>query len=272
MKQTSPTLTLEDHNALKHLKSQLEDLCSDIAAKFNLYDKRGKPRNAFILDTLMRYSCLGCIVKVFTKPPKWKDIDAIYTENHKLAVNLLTERLQHQLNKEGFNALVQDEVEDNYGRVDILIRPINSGVLLRFRESEIIIEVKTGKGLSYAQIFRYLIDKPNATMIVWRIKMRQIFTIDQKRTGQLLQAYMETIIRRATRLLSDNEITPCNHNPADDKQFTIKNPQELIDEFISALIETLPRIVEEVMQVLKSTSPLPRLTSPQKGFEKRRRR
>jgi len=241
-----------DYDTLDYLRSQIDDLCSDVVTKFNLYDSTGRPRNAFVLNALTKHSCIGCIINVFTQPYKWIDVDAIYKENHRLAVNLLTEQLQHRLGEEGFNSIVQGEVEGDYGRVDVLIRPISCGVLLRYRGSEIIIEVKTGKGLSYDQIFKYLIDWPNATVIVWRVMMRQILTIDQKTINQFLLTYLETIIQRGSRLLNGDKITPCNHNYINEKPYVIKNPQELINDFLLVLTETLPNIIDTILQKLKT--------------------
>jgi len=236
-----------------YLRSRINDLCSDIAAKFSVYDLGGRPRKAFIIDTLMKYSCIECITKIFTQQYKHKgDIDAIYKENHRLAVNLLTEHLQHCLSEEGFKISVQDEVEGDYGRVDVLLRPTNSGVFLKYKGIEIIVEIKTGKGLSYDQIFRYLIDRPNATIIVWRVMMRQIVTIDQKRTNQLLPAYLETIIRRGTRLLDGDKVTQCGHNHTNEKPYVIENPEELLNNFASALSETMPKVIDTILQMLKT--------------------
>jgi len=237
-------------------KSQLDKLCSDIADAFNLYDSRSRPRKAFILNTLMKYSCVGCIARVFKQPYQWNEVDAIYRENHRLAVNLLSEYLQNRLNAKGFKVLVQDEVEGDYGRVDVLITPISCGMLVKFRGTEIIIEVKTGKSLSYDQIFKYLLERPDATMIVWRIKMRQIFKIDQERMCQILPVYVKAIINRGSRLLSEEKRVLCSHNPVKVDPYIITTPQEVIGDFLSALTETLPDVIEAVLEVLKSLTPI----------------
>jgi len=244
-------LSPEDSDPLDFLRSQIDDLCLKIVTKFNLYDSTGRPRNAFVLNALTKYSCIGCLVNTFTQPYKWVDVDAIYKENHRLAVNLLTEQLQYRLGKEGFNSVVQDEVEGDYGRVDVLIRQISCGVLLTYNGAQFIVEVKTGKGLSYDQIFRYLIDWPNATLIVWRVIMRQIITLDQKAVSPFLLTYLETILQRGTRLLNGDKITPCNHNYTNEKPYVIRDPQGLINEFLLVLTETLPNIIDTIVQQLK---------------------
>ncbi len=233
-------------------RSQLDKLCSDIADAFDLYDSKNRPRKAFILNTLMKYSCLGCIAKVFKQPYQWNDVNAIYRENHRLAVNILSEHLQNHLNAKGFNVLVQDEVEGDYGRVDVLITPISCGMLVKFRGTEIIIEVKTGKSLSYDQVFKYLLERPDATILVWRVIMNQIFTIEREKISYLLQAYTEMLTRRGNKLLN-NRSSVCKHNPLDERTSIIMNPQEAIDEFLSSLLETLPKIIETVLKLLENS-------------------
>lgn len=192
------------------------------------------------------------MTSLFTQPYRWAEVDAIYKENHRLAVNLLTEQLRYRLNKEGLNTIVEDEVEGHYGRVDVLIKQISSGVLLTYNGFQFIVEVKTGKGLSYDQILRYLVDWPNATLIVWRVTMRQIITLEQKAVSSFLQTYLETILQRGTRLLNGDKITPCNHNFTNEKPYVIKDPQGLINEFLLVLNETLPNVIEAIIQKLKA--------------------
>jgi len=241
----------QGRNLFDHYKLQIDKACSDLACKFDLYDSWGRPRNAFIIKTLMKYTCAGCIAKVFKQSCLRMDVDAIYKENHRLAVNILTERLQHHLRLNGFNIMVKDEVKGEYGRIDVLVRPISCGVLVKSRGTEIIMEVKTGKSLSYGQIFRYLLERPNAILIVWRVKMRQIITINRGIKMHLIPALAEMLIYRSARLLGEGKPS-CRHNPLDEKIYIVRNPQETISDFLSALLETLPKITEMVLEHLES--------------------
>ena len=94
-----------------------------VYTKFKLVDWYGKPRKAFILNTLMNTSCICCVSKIFSNKRKNGGVDSIYSENHKLAVDLLIDNLQHQLKVEGFKLQSNDEVDNEYGRADILLEP-----------------------------------------------------------------------------------------------------------------------------------------------------
>ena len=88
-----------DDDLFEYLRYSLDEVCSQIAEKYGLYDFRGQPRKAFVLDTLMKYSCCGCIMKVLTNQRENSRADMLFAENHKLAVNLLVEELRRNLNK-----------------------------------------------------------------------------------------------------------------------------------------------------------------------------
>lgn len=201
----------------------------------------------------MEYSCVGCILRSFTQQhEKREDVDAIYRENHRLAVNLLSEHLQYRLSEEGFNILVQNEVEGNYGRIDVLVQQTGFGVLLKSRTKEVVIEVKTGRSLSYSQLFRYIVDRPDATVIIWRILMNQVLVIPKRTTIQLLLSFLEIAIRRATLLLSEGEKKSCSHNNTGEKTFVIKNPERVIGDFASGLTKTVSRVADTVVNLLVS--------------------
>ena len=53
----------DDYLELEH---EIEEYCVDIAKKFKLVDWYGRPRKAFILNTLMNNSCICCISKIFS--------------------------------------------------------------------------------------------------------------------------------------------------------------------------------------------------------------
>lgn len=248
MKQTSPTLVLEDHNSLKRLRSQIEDLCSDLAAKFNLYDKRGKPRNAFILDTLMRYSCYGCIVKVLTQQRRDDRADKLFLENHRLAIGLLMESLRRRL-RDGFK--IEEEVKGEYGRPDIVVKSTSMGVILEIANRlEVVVEVKTGEIFTYSQVFRYLIERPNAILILWRVTKRQIIRFDGEKIRKLLLLAMEAALNRGMSILN-GEYDECDHTPVKTTPYVIEDSQAIVDDFLTALVDTLPAITKAVLDVVR---------------------
>jgi hypothetical protein len=242
-----------DSNTFDYLKDHLALLCGKIAEKYRLCDKFGKPRKAFILKSIMENSCVGCIEKTLTAH-NYANVDAIYLENHKLAVNLLIDYLEQFLKKEGFMVAIEDEFETDYGRFDILISFIASGLLIKCNESQIIVEVKTGKSISYEQIFRYLIEKPDAPLIIWRVTMHQVIVINKDNIGKILLPYLDSIIHRAEKVLSNGKRRPCAHQSPFGKAFIIPNPQELLQDFASSLNESIPSVAETVLRVLRTFS------------------
>lgn len=234
-----------------YLRSSLDDVCSDLAGKFDLYNSRGEPRKAFILDTLLKYSCCGCIVKVLTRQRRSDRADMLFIQNHKLAVNLLVERLRRRLKLNGFKPEVEGEAGGVYGRPDVIVKPTIMGVVVEVAKTlEIIIEVKTGTGFTYAQLFRYLIGRPNAVLLVWRVTRRQVLVIDGKERCRLLILLIEAALDRGTAILND-EYEECSHNPVRDASYTIEDAQGIVDEFLTALVETIPNVVESVVDIIQ---------------------
>ena len=238
-----------EQNFFEYLRQTLDDVCVKLAEKFNLFTAQGKPRKAFILDTLIKYSCHGCIVKVFTQQRKDDRADRLFLENHRLAVGLLVESLRRHL-REDFK--VEEEVKGEYGRPDIIVKPTRTGVILKIANMlEIIIEVKTGEGFTYSQLFRYLVEKPDAILFVWRVAKHQIIRIDGKRCRNLLLLVMEAALERGLTILED-EYGECDHTPVRNSPYVIEDAQAMVDDFLTAMVDTLPVIVESVLNAIRS--------------------
>jgi hypothetical protein len=238
-----------DQNAqLKRLLDCLDQVCEKIAEKFNLYDMQGRARKAFVLDTLMKYNCYGCIAKVLSEP-KDSRVDAIYIENHALAVNLLVEMLRYQSNVNGLPFNVAGEFNGNFGRMDIVIIPTRNGVILEAKDREIIVEVKTGKTFSYVQLFRYLFGKPNAIIVLWRVVEGQVIVLEGKKLQKLLMLCAAAAIHRGLSILNVTNVT-CNHHLDCNKKATIDDPQKLVEDFLESLREGLSKVVETVLSLL----------------------
>lgn len=234
------------YNEFENLRQQLDELCIRLAANFNLYERSGKPRKAFIIDVLARNTCYGCIINEFNQANKHEDADAIYLENHQLAVNLLIETLREQL-EPLLSIDINSEVTGDYGRTDIEIKSCSGGVLINSRDKIIIVEVKTGAGISYHQAFRYLFEKPNSSLIIWRVAKRQIITMSGAELHWLLICWLKIILHRGMQILS--KPFSCNHT-ASKKTTIIKNPQKVVTEFLTGLEFTLPPIVDEIKRLL----------------------
>ncbi len=232
---------------LKQLLDCLDDICERIAEKFKLYDVQGRARKAFIIDTLMKYNCYGCIAKLLVSKHDGR-ADAIYIENHALAVNLLVEMLRFHFN---VNNLPLDAVGDfcgNFGRMDVVVVPTNSGVILEAKDKVIIIEVKTGKGFSYVQLLRYMFEKPNATAILWRVAERQVIVLEGKKLQRLLMLSAMAAIHRGVSILRLTDVA-CNHDPCRVKKATMED-QKHVENFLEELQESISKVVETVSRLL----------------------
>ena len=233
---------------LKCLVDELDCLIRQLADKFNLF-YNGRPRKAFILDVLLRYGCLGCIVKALTKQNTSR-IDDIYTENHRLAVNLLCEQLKAKLKAENFKVVVEEKVPGNYGKMDIVVKSTLYGLQLQLATFQIVVEVKCGKSLRYSQLFRYFLQDPSVSVIVvWRVTMHQIIVLERAKISNLLPFVVDTAIRKAQAILND-AVPPCEHSFSD-KVYTVANPQVLVDDLIEGM-SYLPEVVNKIVNLLKS--------------------
>lgn len=234
---------------LEYLKNCLNNVSEGLAVKFNLFDGAGRPRKAFIVDSLFRFSCLGCLRKVFThvRMPN-NGVDALYREMHSLAVNLLSGALMHALGNKSLGVYCEDV--NDYGRADVVVRSTGFGAVVMAEDASVVVEVKTGKGLSFAQLFRYLLQHPNAVLIVWRVGLRQVFKFKGERLQALLCMYTASAVNRALKLLN-GEFTSCEHYPNIWNAKLNGDPQKLLDSYFDGLMESLPKAVAAVVEALK---------------------
>lgn len=237
----------------KYLRSSLDHICSEIAKRFNVYLPNGEPSIAAIIDILASSPRIRHIVEKLQQQHR-TNIDAVYLENHRLAVGILIEQLQSFLAERGYNVSILTEEKSKYGTIDVLITPTRYGVNLQHHGKKIIVEVKTGKSLSYSQLFRYLFDVSNATMILWRIEKRQVAVLHRKSLQPMIQAFMEMCILRGKRVLAAKRIK--RQNSAALKNFTLSSRgfENTVNNFAEGLMETLPVVLETMLQEIKSNS------------------
>jgi hypothetical protein len=234
----------------EELRDALDSVCSEIACRFGLYDKSGRPRNAAILDIVASSPCLSCVSRRLSGTANTARVDGIYTEVHKLAVNVLIEELYNEFSNMGYSVSILSEAETKYGKVDVLIKPTNFGIALQYGTNELMIEIKTGVSVSIPQIFRYLLDKESDTIILWRIRKRQVLSFNGELLTPLLKRYMKTCILRGQRLLATPEQTSCKHSSPTDWSPTQGELQEMLEDFAVTIVETLPLVVKTVFEKL----------------------
>jgi hypothetical protein len=256
------TIKIEEANAIikssdflkncdfESLRDSLEIVCDKVAQRFKFCNRNGKPRKAFIVNVLAKSPCITCITNELSSPALTNDVDAMYKECHKLAVNVLVEELYQLLTQTGYKVVVSTEAELEYGKADILITITSYGLNLKGNDKELIVEVKTGNSLSLPQLFRYLLDRRNDNIIIWRIRKRQILVFNAQKIKPLLTEFMRMICLRANRLLSSQQIQPCHHNRHLNHQASQEELERMFEEFSEALMETLPYVMKTVLENL----------------------
>jgi len=240
-----------DDEFFEYLRSYVDELCCKVAEKYKLYDSYGRPRRAFILDTLIKYMCRGCIVKVLTQPRTTDSVDRLFLQNHKIAVNLLVEQLRNRLIAEGLKGRVEGEVSGVYGRPDVILKITSTGLIIKVGELEVIVEVKTGTSFSYAQLLRYIIERPNAILVLWRVAQNQTIVIKGTEVRGLLIMVLEAAINRG-RDIVNGEYEDCDHNPVSNKPYIVEDAQAIVDNILLPLPRTMQSVVNTVLSVIES--------------------
>ena len=248
--ETTPS---DEDTYFKYLKTSLDDICSEIARRFDFCLPNSKPRMAAIIDILASSPRIVRIVEKLQQKQR-PDIDAVFLENHRLAVGILVERLQNFLQERGYRVSVLTDAKLKHGTIDVLVAPTSYGINLRHNGRQIVVEVKTGKSLSYSQLFRYLLDESNATLVLWRIKTRQVVVLRRKSLQPVLQAFMEMCVLRGKRVLATKRVK--YPNSAVPRNFTLSSRgfEITVNNFAEGLMETLPVVLETVLLEIKSNS------------------
>lgn len=242
-------LNLSKSRNLEDLRTSLDQVCSQVAQHFSFFNSNKKPRKATIISVIAETPCIACITKRLSAQATVNRVDALYTECHKLAVNVLVEELYNLLRGMGYNVIISTETALEYGKADVAIRITNYGIDLKCETNELLVEVKTGNSFSLCQLFRYLIDKRSNTILAWRIRRRQILVFNAENIKPLLMEFMRIICLRGNRLLSSPNST-CQHTQRQEYNPTQEALQEMFQDFAKALLETLPQILEAIVEKL----------------------
>jgi len=171
-----------------------------------------------------------------------------------LAVNVLVEELCNFLRAMGYNVMISTEAELVYGKADIVITVTKYGVNLKCCGNKLMVEVKTGKSLSLSQLFRYLLQESHSTIVVWRVRRRQVLVFKAQEIKPLLMEFVKMIYLRASRLLSSPAPATCQHSQRFGYQPSQKELQEMFQDFAGALMETLPYVLETISERLGTQS------------------
>lgn len=235
---------------IESVRKDFDEACDKVALKYNLFYGNGKSRRAQIIETLTKTPCTSCLDKMLRKTST-NAIDNFYTQCHILTCNILVEELYSRLIDRGYTVSLTTENDvGGYGKIDVLLIPNHHGVDLYFDKKEVAIEVKTGQSFAFSQVLRYLLDNERRTILLWRIKNRQILYFEGPKLKPLTTQFMKMVISRAERLLSKKE-TSCAHHLAERNWSPSQERlQEALSDFSKGIMETLPSVVEAIIAIL----------------------
>jgi len=248
-------LLLSNNLDYEKIRVLFDKVCSEIAARYNLYDLNGKPRKPKIIEVIAGTTCTFCIDRRLQEN-RFDRVDDLFKQCHQFACNLLVEKLYSQLSGMGYAVLISSEKNVEYGKVDIFIVPNRHGISLHCRNKEIAVEVKTGFSLSLSQLFRYTLDNPDRAIVLWRIRNKQILVFEGTVLKPLLAQFMRMCILRARRFLTNSE-TSCGHIiPFKTWSPTQEELKAMFYEFAQAVSETLPSVTKAVSEKLDIIYPV----------------
>jgi len=92
-------------------------------------------------------------------------------------------------------------------------------------------------------------DKRSNTVVVWRVRRRQILVFNAEKIKPLLMEFMRMVCLRGNRLLSSPNLA-CQHTQRGDYEPTQEALQEMFQDFAEALLETLPHVLEAIAEKL----------------------
>ena len=235
---------------LRYFKNSLTNICLKLAQRFNLYSANGEPRKAFIIDALSESTCLACIAQKLSTSLNTRYVDDFYSECHKLAVNCLIEELCRILAEMNYKVAVLSEARLEYGKADVIFRITKHGVNLTCETKNLLVEVKTGNSLPFSQLFRYFLDGRNESIVIWRVRRRQVLVFDAQKIKPLLAEFVRMICLRAERLLSSEQVPSCQHTKNMSYQPSREELQRAFEDFSEALVETLPTVLDIILKQL----------------------
>ena len=234
---------------VERLRKELDELLDRLLERIRQCYPEAKLSKSTFLAMLAETRCPGCLLKKVVQKHKGSrdGVDPWHREKHNMAVDIGSEALYEYLENMGYDTKIATEAEGTHGRVDILIRITRYGMNVIDGGRTVIVEVKTGSSISFYQLLRYLLDHPDAILVIWRPLHEHIDSYKPEEIGPMLIEFLKMCIRRARRFLKSR--MECNHKlPA--KKFSKGVPKKDLKAFSEALSRTLPEFVNEVARVL----------------------
>jgi len=247
---SKPNDPFETCELLEDLNKKVDEVCAKIAARFNLFTVDGNARKAAIIEMLAENDCMDCLVRTMSEK-RYEKVDPLYLECHSTAVSILVEELHRLINGTEELVATSTEAQIEYGKADILIEHISGGLAVKSADKEVLIEVKTGESISLPQILRYLISKPNSTLIVWRIANNQVLAFKFDDVMELAIFFERMICVRGERLLDYWEPTEeCGHACKCGYRPSSESMMKAVKRLSENLTETMPTVLEQTMKAL----------------------
>jgi hypothetical protein len=229
---------------LLHLKDSLFEECNRIGATYNIRLPSGEPKLSAVLAVITSSPNVCCLAKTLRYKTRTY-IDPYYSARHRIAIDIILEALYERLMALHYLQRVGTEVPTNVGRLDILLEPSSHGVEVCLRNYRIGVELKTGLSLDLAQIFRYALDVDS--LILVRIRTRQVIAIRQAEQVELLAAVVSAWTSRARKLLA-NPDTVCKHKTRS-TQMRLMDSRRLAQDIVR-FGKDIPTIVDPTVELV----------------------
>jgi len=244
-----PNSLLADKDILR-LRDELLDLAAQISEKYS-----SRKSEKFIIDLLMEHSCERLIIESLALNLIWEDdIDRLWRGLHIYAVSLLIERLKNRLIEEGFDVSLVNEAECPTGRYDILLIINNRGIKILTDGNDICLEVKTGFGVSFEQIEKYMW---NGTIVILvRCVTGHALAFRAQDWSGPLRTVLEDRIKKAKRILDGNVVLvrgpDCKKCPLKDCKFNEFKAEENETERANDFYETLDKFRKNATKAIET--------------------
>jgi hypothetical protein len=239
---------LSPHQRLAELTELLQQECNRIITKYSEFLPNSKPTISMVLSLIASKSDV-CCVDYSLRNRQWSFVDPYYINRHALAVGVLMDAVYDGLTNLQYEVCIGSEVQMTFGKLDALITKNGGELEALYGNCKIGIEIKTGNSLDLAQLFRYLIDIDS--LILVRIKSKQIVTLRKYQFLETLSLLLETWISRTQRLLAKNDLR-CNHWKGRMRSQVLRSDvlERDIVSFANGLNTIRADVVDSVMQEL----------------------
>lgn len=236
--------------------------CKELTELLGLSNSHGVPRVRAVLGILSDEDCLGCIYYrlVFSKDRSNSDkVDDIYRENHRYVLRTVCRRLTRFLRGKGYTVNVSVEEEMAYSTPDLIVTIVPNGRNIEVKingELTFLIEVKTGNSLNFSQLARQIADKPNAILILLRVKDEtcKARILHPWEIKEFVENELENMAFKAEELLSrlkSGQTPTCSHKPNKRKILSPENLEENLKGLAKNTEEAIKQLEEKILKELE---------------------